>query len=438
MLPGESPLAFFLRTQASDDTKKLADEAQATEVGKKDAFWQAGHQGSRVDFLFPGAAVGPVEGRGRGLVASERVPVGAVVLRERAVAAAAGSAAEDAEQPLLPACRLAAAVLAAGLEAATNTLEPRTGRELAEHPIRSRRKAELARGRARVREQCPVGAARLDDDALDRLLMVMTLNAIGVVLPGGQLHQGLFAEVGAMVNHSSRPNLVFHGAGVSGKEGYDELQLVLQAVRDVEPGEELTISYLPELYLPHPERDERLQELYGFPADRLPSDAGLEAQVPNAAAGATQRVVAANDAAHGAWERVAVLRGLLTKVDDEEKQEKLRKQLQQQQMTAAQHYAAILNEKLLAETHAWRYNATWRLAALLTNPGAPKSCAKALPLWEAAMRSGLHVWPSEHWPEHRRLLAGARRAAEGAGDGVRAAEIGRQLEALDGAMAPPE
>ena len=33
---------------------------------------------------------------------------------------------------------------------------------------------------------------------------------------------------------------------------------------------------------------------------------------------------------------------------------------------------------LLAETHAWRYNACQRLAQLLTRPGAPKSCAQAV------------------------------------------------------------
>merc|ERR1719198_2395672 len=94
------------------------------------------------------------------------------------------------------------------------------------------------------------------------------------------MYRGLFSEMGAMVNHSSRPNLLFKGSTVaSHHESFEELVLVLQAVRDIQPGEELTITYLGDLYLPFPERDQRLQELYGFGSDRLSSDSGLEAVI---------------------------------------------------------------------------------------------------------------------------------------------------------------
>mmetsp|Transcript_63323 Transcript_63323/g.205561 ORF Transcript_63323/g.205561 Transcript_63323/m.205561 type:complete len:152 (+) Transcript_63323:851-1306(+) len=94
---------------------------------------------------------------------------------------------------------------------------------------------------------------------------------------------------------------------------------------------------------------------------------------------------------------------------------------------AAARYADVLNANLLAETHSWRYNATWRLASLLTQDDEPKSCAQALILWESAVRSGRRVWPSDLWPEHRRLLKGAQRAAKGAGEEVKAAEFAEKL-----------
>lgn len=271
----------------------------------------------------------------------------------------------------------------------------------------------------------------MDDDAITRLLLVSALNAHGVALPDGQVHQGLFSEMGAMVNHSCRPNLLVRGVGIEGVEGSrDQLQLVLLAVRDIEEGEELTISYLSELYLPFPERDERLRDIHGFGASRLATDPGLEALSSAGKAKsvaergqAEQRVVAANGAAHDAWERAAA-------------RPCAAEDLRKQRMIAASHYAALLNENLLAETHAWRYNATWRLATLLAADGAPKkACAQALVLWESAMRSGLLVWPSDHWPEHQRLLRGARIAASGAGEEEKSERYARQLAEIEQRMA---
>lgn len=422
----------------------MAEDARAAENQRRDASWGAGKNGggrARVDFLREGVDIVQVECKGRGLLTREAIPAGAIVLRERALAATSLDAppdladmlatAQPGDEAMLLTARLAAAVLVAGQETSTRALEPRVGREYHQHSVRPARADELARGGRLVRARCPQNAAFLDDDTLGRLLLAISINSHGITLSGGQSHQGLFPEVGAMVNHSCRPNLIHFGVGIEGEDGAsDQLQLVLQAVRDIEPGEELTISYLDDLYLPFAERDERLRDLYGCPADGLQTDAGLQAvsalgasMPPAERAEVTQRVVAANSAAHEAWDAAAELRA----ASGEQASPQVRAELGRLEQTAASHYAALLNANLLAETHAWRFNATCRLASLLTRGNAPKSCAQALLLLESALRAGHLVWPSENWPEHRRLLRGACRAAQGAGDEARASKYEEEV-----------
>lgn len=437
MLAGESPLAFFLRTKATGETAEVAKETQEAEASAKDAFWKSdvgGNGTTRVDFLYDGVHIAPVEGKGRGLLTKDAIPVGAVVLRERAVAAVPLDD-RDVENPILSAVMLATSILIAGREATTRTLAPRLGAEFAEHPVRRARAADLAKGRVALQTKCPKATEMMDEDALERLLLVNTLNTHGLRLPGGGVHQGLFAEFGAMVNHSCKPNLIFHGRGIAGAEGsHDQLQLVLQAVRNIEEGEELTISYLGDLYLPFAERDERLQDVYGFPASHLPTDPSLEAFSASAIAKgpcverelAVKRVMAANERAHTAWEHAGKMRAA-----DPERAPAIRKFRQ----IAATQYAALLNENLLAETHSWRYNATWRLASLLMADDPPKkACEQALVLWQSAMRSGRLIWPSEHWTDHRNLLRGAQQAALGAGETAKSEDYARHLAEIEQQM----
>lgn len=440
MLPGESPLAFFLRTQANDKIKETAKQAQSAETQQKDAFWKAGDDensaSSRVDFLRSGVSVLQVEGKGRGLISSDVIPAGSVVLREKALVAAVGSQ-QDSDMPMLPAIRLTAAILTAGVEASTRSLEPRLGRETAEHPVRTARDEELKSAVALVRERCPQASAILDDEALQRLVLAVSLNAHGVNLRGGGegVHHGLFVEVGAMINHSCRPNAIIQGVGIQGSDGeHDALQLVLQTVSDVKAGEELCISYLNELYLPFPERDERLRDMHAFGAEQLSSDRGLEAMSASAAALSSaeraqllQRVIKCNELAFATWEKAMTHRAGYADADQQALCRKMKS-------ASAQNYAALLNTNLLAETHAWRYNASWRLAALLSEDGPPKACAQSLQLWECAIRSGLLVWPSVNWPEHRRLLRGALQAALGAGDKDKEESLSRQLKEIEDCM----
>lgn len=258
---------------------------------------------------------------------------------------------------------------------------------------------------------------------------------------------GFFSEIGAMVNHSCCPNLAASAVGIPGSDGgHDELQLILQAVRDIAEGEELTVDYLGDLYLPFPERDERLREMYGFGAERRPTDPGLESMAPSAAAKSAeeraaiqQRVIDSNAAACDAWDRAQQLRSASSEdvaaFDAASKDIDTKGLLKRAEMLAASHYAAVLNANFLAETHAWRFNATWRLATLLARDGPPKACAQALQLWESALRCGLLVWPSAYWPEHRRLLRGAIHAARGAGEGAKEEEFARKLAVIDSATA---
>jgi len=346
------------------------------------------------------------------------LPAGSVVLRERPLAATLLEGG-DLDRPLAPVARLAGALLEHGCEPLVRSLEPRSGHEFQSHSARGRLQAELTHGLAEAR----AGAkkATVSDEDGERLLLAVLLNSQGLAA-GGRRFQALFPEVGAMANHSCRPNLIFQGAG---ERGGQDLTLVFRAARDVEAGEELTISYLEELYLPHPEREERLQELHGIAPEKLNTDASLEALsgalTPEQRQQATQRVVAANSAASEAWDKMAALLG-----SEEGEQE-----LKRLRGVCISAYVVVLNANLLAETHSWRYNATWRLALLLTQDGTPEACKKALPLWDAALRCGLRVWPSELWPEHRPLLRGARRAAELAKDETRVAAYQAQQERID-------
>lgn len=413
-------MAFFLRTQASAEVREVAEDAKAAEAERKDAFWRAAAPGtdgpSRVDFVAEGVQVEAIRGRGRGLRAQARLQAGAIVLRERPLAATLLEAA-DAERPMAPVARLAGALIEHGLEPLTRILEPRPGHDYLEHPARAQLAAELTRGLAAARSGA--NAAAISDEDGERLLLTILLNSHGVA-HGGKRFQGLFSVMGAMANHSSSPNLIFQGAGG------EDLFLVFRAARDIEPGEELTISYLEELYLPYPERADRLQELHCFAAERLPTDASLEAMsgsLPEEQRQqATQRVVAANSAADEAWEKMAALTGV-GEADE--------KELQRLRGLCISAYAAVLNANLLAETHSWRFNATWRLALLLTQDSTPEACKKSLPLWDSALRCGLRVWPSELWPEHQPLLRGAARAAAAAQDETRIAAYKEQQERID-------
>ena len=60
--------------------------------------------------------------------------------------------------------------------------------------------------------------------------------------------------------------------------------------------------------------------------------------------------------------------------------------------------------------HAWVYNAQLRLARILSSTDAAKSCANALPVWQAALQSAAQLYP-DRWPVLTGLYQEAMQAA---------------------------
>ena len=65
--------------------------------------------------------------------------------------------------------------------------------------------------------------------------------------------------------------------------------------------------------------------------------------------------------------------------------------------------------------HAWVYNAQLRLARILSSTDAAKSCANALPVWQAALQSAAQLYP-DRWPVLTGLYQEAMQAATKASD----------------------
>lgn len=135
---------------------------------------------------------------------------------------------------------------------------------------------------------------------------------------------------------------------------------------------------------------------------------------------ATPTVVTANTKGEAAWEEVAALRAAGVRLippgkDAAEVSAQARHDdavLRRYTLSAVRHYTAVVRAGLLAETHAWRHNASVRLATLLTALGTAKECAQALSLWEQALTTGRLVWPAGGcWPERIPILRGAIKAA---------------------------
>ena len=141
----------------------------------------------------------------------------------------------------------------------------------------------------------------MSDDTLERLVLAAMLNAHSVVWTrecggdGGQA-QGLFPRFGAMFNHGDVPNAVVvpcrriptasSSAGASyvdhsrvvmdsphdddddgdtsGRADRARPWLELRSLRPIDPGEEVTITYLDTLYTSYPERSEYLARCVGL------------------------------------------------------------------------------------------------------------------------------------------------------------------------------
>ncbi|KAK4238620.1 mannose-6-phosphate isomerase [Achaetomium macrosporum] len=114
--------------------------------------------------------------------------------------------------------------------------------------------------REEVQELLRVAAERLGEPgrvmglAKQGMEDVMLTNSFGVTL-GGKEYMGLFADL-ARVNHACKPNAFIHFSETT-------LAMTIWSARDIEPGEEITISYV-DAGMTSQERQQLLEQIWGF------------------------------------------------------------------------------------------------------------------------------------------------------------------------------
>jgi hypothetical protein len=379
-----------------------------------------------------------VAGKGRGLVVATAITTpGTVLLREPAAAWTVLTSADvvGAADPIAATARVAVYLLSSNTERLADHLEPTFAEFSAGHRARAGHADDIARGATLVTDALSVDRrATVPRLEIERLVLAVMLNAHSVVNPrGGPKAQALFPRMGAMLNHDDCPNAVVvpcRSPPIEASDGGGSQAgpwLEVRSIRPIEAAEEVTITYLDSLYSSFPERTEVLQQKYLFDATARPTDASLELLVPGRETdnAAIDRVVRANTTACAAYDR-AVAGALFGEAGSAPK-------------IAAQQYAAVLREGVLATTHAWHYNATTKLATLLTQTKSPVLCERALALWEDAIAASNPVWPSPLWPERRDLERGAAAAARIAGNTVAADHHTAELSHIEKTLgfAPP-
>ena len=407
------------------DSSDSSDDEAALDMGADDFFdlmeeelqpdqsKPADSPTDRTIWMHPSVQVAPVSAKGRGLVTLAPIAAGTVVLRETAAASAPVTAADAIEQS---AC-LVVALIRAGRSALCDGLEPQMC-EFATHPMRKKLFDTLVHGAGLVQvklsgDSLPV----LSTEEVERLLLVVILNAHSVRTRSGP-RQGLF-PLAAMGNHACWPNLMFEGE----IRDDSEPNIVFRTIVDTEIGSELCISYIGPSFTSFAERSEQLQLGYGFMAEGLSTDPLLEltnteALSPEVAEAQLQQVFAANSGADVSWEKLGSA-GCTGGTRDLNRR------------TAIKEYRAVIQVSLLGTCHAWRYNATLRLAMLLNEIGTAEGFEEALPLWQALLEAGELVWPSPLWPEQVALLRGAKTAASGLGISKCVEEYDAKLRFLD-------
>eukprot|EP00191_Tetraselmis_sp_GSL018_P002193 CAMPEP_0177596306 /NCGR_PEP_ID=MMETSP0419_2-20121207/10958_1 /TAXON_ID=582737 /ORGANISM="Tetraselmis sp., Strain GSL018" /LENGTH=304 /DNA_ID=CAMNT_0019088101 /DNA_START=1 /DNA_END=912 /DNA_ORIENTATION=- len=212
--------------------------------------------------------------RGRGIVLRSPVASGGLILVEEALAwtyvdseplcTQAWADAAEGGEPVEVASQLLCRLFEENCVQELESLDPGPlgcGRKWSgySHPGFASREKELQHGCACVRLGLDRGVLHqgsVPDLEIQRLLLVVMLNAHALQPPGGcGLRQGIFTAA-AMTNHSCEPNAVhLHCDAPAGHgDGRAAQWMQLRAVRDIAAGEEVTISYLDDLTLPLPER----------------------------------------------------------------------------------------------------------------------------------------------------------------------------------------
>eukprot|EP00039_Didymoeca_costata_P033588 m.43045 g.43045 ORF g.43045 m.43045 type:complete len:383 (-) comp9944_c0_seq2:9-1157(-) len=361
-----------------------------------------------------------LENKGRGLFCKNSIKAGDVVLMEKALASVVVS--DTSADPIMHAAQLALAIIQSNKTQEAQGLEPTNKHEFLKHPVYEQRRHELSHGKSWIMKQLNERDS-MDESDIEKLILAMTLNAHALRLGGTRgIIQAVFPIHGTMVNHSCRPNLLFRCTGTQ-----DNPTLVLQALCDISKEKELCISYLDSLYLSYPERNDRLMDIYGFPAEKLPTDDGLEAfnedntRDKNKTKLLTAKVIQANSAGSDAWDELQAIKRR------NDVPEKTKERLS---VIAIANYNQIISSGLLSESHTWFFNAAYRVALLLNARKSEKGFASALPLWKTVLKSAEAVFPSDLWPEMAAILQGYLVCTTALQDTDITSEIGGRIERM--------
>ena len=295
--------------------------------------------------------IGETPAKGRGLFIAETVEAGTPLLCEAALAAHSLEGL-PANKPWQVAARLAAGLIdakSAAVDAAVGTLEPR---QLADAIIPDGEAGDIAAAAAALPDTVPI-------DERTRLLHVVARNALCL-----ENHQALCPRA-SMVNHSCMPNAT-HQHFRRTRDG--ALCVCLRAVRPIQAGDEITISYIEDLACPPAERAQGLAH-HRIICEARSCDPALEAwSIPPGEEYQARRseaeltLHAHNVAADKTWAAAHA-----TPPPDEAQRRQLL-------MEAAQRYAKILQLAggTLGEGHALLLQARGRIAHV-TNPSPSPS-----------------------------------------------------------------
>uniref|UniRef100_A0A7S4FD62 SET domain-containing protein n=1 Tax=Chrysotila carterae TaxID=13221 RepID=A0A7S4FD62_CHRCT len=190
----------------------------------------------------------------------------------------------------------------------------------------------------------------------------------------------------------------------------------IRSLATIKAGEEVTISYVADLSASVSDRADALRH-HGFAPERRACDSALEAWTVTASArdDKVAAIGARNAAADAAWMRANAATDAATR--------------KRELMSSASHYAELLRlaTNALHPEHELCTHARARLAHVMTESGAQRSCANALPLWRSVI-AALEKCVPHASPQLLPPLRGALKAASIAGEDAEADKYKQRLD----------
>ncbi|KAK3305945.1 uncharacterized protein B0T15DRAFT_502968 [Chaetomium strumarium] len=189
-----------------------------------------------------------IPGKGKGAVATRRIEKGKVMLVDTvSVLAAVEYPADVLREEVQDLLRVAAERLG----------EPGRVTGLAKQGVKGRVMGRRRSGGTEEHEQEQEGEDEEEEDGVQEMSEmedVMLTNSFGVTV-GGKEYMGLFADL-ARFNHACKPNAFIHFSET-------KLAMTVWSAQDIEPGEEITISYA-NAGMTSQERQQLLEQIWGF------------------------------------------------------------------------------------------------------------------------------------------------------------------------------